>query len=109
MVKRAAEAVEAEPQSLKKGDRPLKREDYDEAGDFEDEFEDEYDSEDGIFEAGVDGRPDAERETEESRGMWFAPVALCDFHQIEGYLHLLTQPRWDGCRSANFHTRQKQT
>jgi ribosome assembly protein RRB1 len=34
-------------------------------GDFEDEFEDEYESEDEIFEAGVDGRPDAEREAEE--------------------------------------------
>ena len=34
---------------------------------FEDEFEDEFESEDEdeILEAGVDGRPDAEREAEE--------------------------------------------
>jgi ribosome assembly protein RRB1 len=50
----------------------------DEAGEFEDEFEDEFDSEDEIFEAGVDGRPDAEREADESRGMWLTWVALCD-------------------------------
>lgn len=34
-------------------------------GDFEDEFEDEFESEDEILEAGVDGRPDAEREADE--------------------------------------------
>ena len=34
-------------------------------GEFEDEFEDEYESDDEILEAGVDGRPDAEREAEE--------------------------------------------
>ena len=32
--------------------------------DFEDDYEDEFESEDEIFEAGVDGRPDAEREAE---------------------------------------------
>lgn len=37
----------------------------DEMGEFEDQFEDEFESEDEIFEAGVDGRPDAEREAEE--------------------------------------------
>ena len=36
-----------------------------EAGEFEDEFEDEFESEDEILEAGVDGRPDEEREAEE--------------------------------------------
>ena len=36
-------------------------------GDFEDEFEDEFESEDEMFEAGVDGRPDAEREADEGR------------------------------------------
>jgi hypothetical protein len=36
-----------------------------EVGDFEDEFEDEFESEDEILEAGVDGRPDEEREAEE--------------------------------------------
>jgi ribosome assembly protein RRB1 len=34
-------------------------------GEFEDEFEDEFESEDEILEAGVDGRPDAEREVDE--------------------------------------------
>ena len=34
-------------------------------GEFEDEFEDEFESEDEILEAGVDGRPDEEREAEE--------------------------------------------
>lgn len=34
-------------------------------GEFEDEFEDEFESEDEILEAGVDGRPDAEREAEQ--------------------------------------------
>lgn len=33
---------------------------------FEDEFEDEYESDDEILEAGVDGRPDAEREAEQA-------------------------------------------
>ena len=37
-----------------------------EMGDFEDEFEDEFESEDEIIEAGVDGRPDAEREADEA-------------------------------------------
>lgn len=38
--------------------------------DFEDEYEDEYESEDDeILEAGVDGRPDEEREAEEKEGM----------------------------------------
>lgn len=38
----------------------------DEVGEFEDEYEDEFESEeDEIFEAGVDGRPDEEREAEE--------------------------------------------
>jgi hypothetical protein len=53
-----------EPSFLKSGDRPI-REDGDEALEFEDEYEDEFESEDEIFEAGVDGRPDAEREDEE--------------------------------------------
>ncbi|CAK7225864.1 Ribosome assembly protein rrb1 [Sporothrix curviconia] len=55
--------------ALKDGDRPM---DIDtdnnnaaaEMGEFEDEFEDEF-SDDEIIEAGVDGRPDAEREAEE--------------------------------------------
>ncbi|PNH39903.1 hypothetical protein VD0004_g7029 [Verticillium dahliae] len=58
---------------LKAGDRPEKMDvDGDnEMGEFEDEFEDEFESEseDEILEAGVDGRPDAEREAEEKGAM----------------------------------------
>lgn len=54
---------------LKGGDRPelMDLEDKD-MGKFEDEFEDEFESDD-IFEAGVDGRLDAEREAEEKAAM----------------------------------------
>jgi ribosome assembly protein RRB1 len=62
-----------EPAFLKGGDRPV-REDG-EVLDFEDEYEDEFESEDEIFEAGVDGRPDAEREAEEA-GMHFNLVYI---------------------------------
>ena len=79
MSKRAADISERESYPLKYGERPQKPQNGDGAGDFEDEFEDEYESEDEVFEAGVDGRPDAEREAEERRGMWIMPVALCDF------------------------------
>jgi len=64
MSKRSAEAVE-EQSALKAGERPIAAVPMDEAGEFEDEFEDEFESEDEILEAGVDGRPDAEREEEE--------------------------------------------
>jgi ribosome assembly protein RRB1 len=64
---RAADDGEGDPQSLKSGERPISNlPDGEDVGDFEDEFEDEFDSEDEIFEAGVDGRPDAEREAEEA-------------------------------------------
>lgn len=65
MSKRAADAVEEHPTSLKAGERPVADAPPDEIGEFEDEFEDEFESEDEILEAGVDGRPDAEREEEE--------------------------------------------
>ncbi|KAF2838159.1 glutamate-rich WD repeat-containing protein-like protein 1 [Patellaria atrata CBS 101060] len=65
MSKRRAETSEQEADTLKAGERPLKPEIPDEAGEFEDEYEDEFESEDEIFEAGVDGRPDEEREAEE--------------------------------------------
>lgn len=70
MAKREAEADEDASYALKKGERPINPAD-DEMGDFEDEFEDEFESEDEdkILEAGVDGRPDAEREAEEEKGM----------------------------------------
>lgn len=60
---RDSDTARQEPGFLKSGDRPV-REDG-EVLEFEDEFEDEFESEDEIFEAGVDGRPDAEREAEE--------------------------------------------
>lgn len=55
---------------LKSGGRPdaMDIDDKPEMGEFEDEFEDEFDSEDEILEAGVDGRPDEEREAEEKAG-----------------------------------------
>lgn len=79
MGKRAAEALETEADPLKTGERPLKPDNGDEQEEFKDEFEDEFDSEDEIIEAGVDGRPDEEREVEEKRGTWLTLEALCDF------------------------------
>ncbi|UNI22908.1 Ribosome assembly protein rrb1 [Purpureocillium takamizusanense] len=64
MSKRTADTEGDAP--LKGGDRPEQMDiDDKEMGEFEDEFEDEFESEDEIFEAGVDGRPDAEREADE--------------------------------------------
>jgi ribosome assembly protein RRB1 len=68
MSKRPAEDHGNGGVALKGGDRPEKP-DLNEVGEFEDEFEDEYESEDEILEAGVDGRPDTEREAEEKAGM----------------------------------------
>jgi ribosome assembly protein RRB1 len=71
MSKRAAEDHEDGGVPLKGGERPEDAHlEDDEVGEFEDEFEDEYESEDEIIEAGVDGRPDAEREEEERAGRW---------------------------------------
>lgn len=64
MSKRAAE--DDEPQRLTGGERPVADTPLADGEEFEDEFEDEYESEDEILEAGVDGRPDEEREAEES-------------------------------------------
>lgn len=65
MAKRTAETEHGDA-PLKGGDRPEKMDiDDNHMGEFEDEFEDEFESEDEIFEAGVDGRPDAEREADE--------------------------------------------
>lgn len=72
MSKRAASAAGEARRSLKGGDRPedpdaeMQMDDVE--GDMEDPYGDEFESEDEIFEAGVDGRPDAEREAEE-KGM----------------------------------------
>ncbi|KAJ5127895.1 Ribosome assembly protein rrb1 [Penicillium atrosanguineum] len=68
MSKRAANTDEYSA-ALKAGERPMADAIPDEAGEFEDEFEDEFESEDEILEAGVDGRPDAEREEEEKEAM----------------------------------------
>lgn len=70
MAKRTAETSEGEGHILKDGARPIANDNEKGGSDFEDEFEDEFESEDEIFEAGEDGRPDEEREAEESRGMW---------------------------------------
>ncbi|KAK4098877.1 WD40 repeat-like protein [Parathielavia hyrcaniae] len=68
MAKRTADEEKAAG-PLKAGERPDAM-DVDEKpsdmGEFEDEFEDEFESEDEIIEAGVDGRPDAEREADEA-------------------------------------------
>ncbi|KAL4863579.1 hypothetical protein BDV12DRAFT_177335 [Aspergillus spectabilis] len=65
MSKRTADASDDQTAALKAGGRPVADAPPDEMGEFEDEFEDEFESEDEILEAGVDGRPDAEREEEE--------------------------------------------
>jgi ribosome assembly protein RRB1 len=96
MSKRAAETDEYSA-ALKAGDRPMADAIPDEAGEFEDEFEDEFESEDEILEAGVDGRPDAERE-EEEKGK------ICEL-QVNWYMAaLLTLNRGYGCRQADLHS-----
>ena len=82
MAKRPAEDNDTEANALKSGERPLHAED-EEDEEFEDEFEDEYESEDEILEAGVDGRPDEEREAEERRGMWITPKAVCEYQPLD--------------------------
>lgn len=79
MAKRSADASEQEIDAIKNGDRPMEIDQVDnEVGEFEDEFEDEFESEDEILEAGVDGRPDEEREAEEKEGMYrFYGLCLC--------------------------------
>ncbi|GAM34627.1 WD repeat protein [Talaromyces pinophilus] len=69
MSKRTADLEEEQSAVLKAGQRPLADAPPDEVGEFEDEFEDEFESEDEILEAGVDGRPDEEREAEERDAM----------------------------------------
>lgn len=80
MSKRVAD-VEDVAGPLKGGDRPeaMDVDDKTQAdiGEFEDEFEDEFESEDEIFEAGVDGRPDAEREAEEAAGKKNKTISPC--------------------------------
>lgn len=69
MAKRSADS-EQEAAAIKNGDRPMEVDQQDQGLDFEDEFEDEFESEDEILEAGVDGRPDEEREAEERQSTW---------------------------------------
>ena len=78
MKKRIAEVSEGENAMLKDGERPRGNENDNSGNEFEDQFEDEFESEDEIIEAGVDGRPDKEREADESRGTWFTVEALCE-------------------------------
>jgi ribosome assembly protein RRB1 len=68
MSKRPADPSDQELEQLKSGQRPVNDTLPHEAGEFEDEFEDEFESEDEVMEAGVDGRPDEEREAEEREG-----------------------------------------
>jgi hypothetical protein len=68
MAKRPADS-EQEQEAIKNGERPMEIDQQNDVGDFEDEFEDEFESEDEILEAGVDGRPDEEREAEERESM----------------------------------------
>lgn len=69
MAKRTGDEMETDDAPLKNGERAVPSDPKDqEMGDFEDDFEDEYESEDSdILEAGVDGRPDDEREAEEKK------------------------------------------
>ena len=69
MSKRTADQSEDEIRALKSGQRPQDGQQPDDL-EFEDEFEDEFESEDEIIEAGVDGRPDEEREAEEREGVY---------------------------------------
>ena len=78
MSKRTAEH-ESDAVPLKGGDRPEPMDmdgDDKDMGEFEDEFEDEFESEDEILEAGVDGRPDAEREAEEGEPNYVPSLRL---------------------------------
>lgn len=72
MSKRAAE--DDDPQTLKSGERPVADEGLADGEEFEDEFEDEFESEDEILEAGIDGRPDEEREAEERASGMFSTI-----------------------------------
>jgi ribosome assembly protein RRB1 len=71
MSKRTADQSDQEEiRALKSGQRPQDGQPDEEELEFEDEFEDEFESEDEIIEAGVDGRPDEEREAEEREGVY---------------------------------------
>ena len=98
MAKRPADS-EQEQEAIKNGERPMEI-DQNEAGEFEDEFEDEFESEDEILEAGVDGRPDEEREAEE-RERTLPMSQTCAAGTDNSRRH--------GCRPRHIHTRPAQT
>jgi ribosome assembly protein RRB1 len=95
MSKRPAED-DREGVPLKGGERLEKSQDN--GLEFEDEFEDEFESEDEILEAGVDGRPDAEREAEE-KGTFCAQFVVTKANWR------LIMSRANGCRPTDFHRR----
>lgn len=89
MSKRPAQDDEqTSPQALKAGERPIANSAIPDGENFEDEFEDEFESEDEILEAGVDGRPDEEREAEERESM---------LRTIKGLEPTTNASRWYGC------------
>lgn len=61
-------AQDEDDSALKAGQRPGNGVENDTGLNFEDDFEDEFESEDEIMEAGVDGRPDSQREAELAQG-----------------------------------------
>ena len=79
MSKRSAED-EGSLDTLKSGQRPDSNQNGEHSIDYEDPYEDEFDSEDEVMEAGVDGRPDAEREAEESRDAMDIDSKRTDVH-----------------------------
>ena len=77
MAKRPAEDTTDGGVSLKSGERPQKVENSVGEANIEGEFEDDYESDEEIIEAGVNGRPDEEREIEE-KGTWTMLEARCE-------------------------------
>lgn len=107
MSKRAADTVEEHPTSLKAGERPVAEAPPNEMGEFEDEFEDEFESEDEILEAGVDGRPDAEREEEEKGTFPCFCFLKCKTQNLCLTVNLVY--RYDGGRPRGIHSRKNET
>ena len=77
MSKRTAGDPETDQSPLKSGARPQTPELNGDEMEFEDEYEDEFDSDEDIVEAGVDGRPDEEREAEEQESAWSSWHGKC--------------------------------
>ena len=104
MSKRAAEDSSDGGVKLRDGERPQNSDDVGGSLDFADEFEDEYDSEDEIFEAGVDGGPDDERDGQEKRGMWTTPEPQCGLLPLFVLPIILMEDRFNGRGQADIHT-----